>query len=46
MAKGKMPKYNFEQGRSGKQFDPGGKGEKRGSSKSWVEKIKLPKGGK
>lgn len=43
---GKMPKYNFEQGRTGKQFDPGKKGDKRGSNKSWVDRLKVPKGGK
>lgn len=42
----KMPKYNHEQGRSGKQFDPSKKGEKRGSNKSWADKLKTPKGGK
>jgi hypothetical protein len=43
---GKFPKNNFEQGRSGKQFDPGGKGDKRGANKSWTDKLKSPKGGK
>ena len=48
MAKGKSsaPKQNFEIGRQGKQFDPGGGSGKRGSSKSWSSKLKMPKGGK
>jgi len=48
MAKGKgsAPKYNFEQGRQGKQFDPGGGSGKRGSNSSWASKLKMPKGGK
>lgn len=41
----KFPKHPFEIGRKGKQFDPG-KGEKRGSAKSWSDKLKMPKGGK
>ena len=43
---GKVPKYNFEQGRSGKKFEPSKKGDTRGNNKSWVDKLKVPKGGK
>ncbi len=42
----KMPKYNFEQGRGGKKFDPPRKGDARGSNKSWTDRLKLPKGNK
>lgn len=40
---GKWPKDNHEIGRAGKQFDGGKFGPKRGSNKSWVDSLSLPK---
>jgi len=40
---GNFPKNPHEIGRSGKQFEGGKFGEKRGSTKSWTDKLRSPK---